>query len=299
MIARARAAGHPGADPPQVVIDDATEAHSARQITTEQWLTVTGFARRNVREETRTPRWLSEHYIGLRRELAPEGRRNVGPDEARAFDAAVERLNRYIEEQRAAGSLNAADVEKFVADEITKYPVAVVQTIRGRLRGSVRPSVLPVDPDAAVIEHVDMAERRLSQELVAAGGLERASPQVRERIRRDYGYLKDLRRVLTIEHQQRHRGESPPPARAPSAGAGPSGRGGQPGDAFEQFPPRGNIQLDRDQPQTPERRGDAPPASTPGGEAVGRALERMRTFRRIIRNPQTNEIEGMTEDPLP
>jgi hypothetical protein len=32
---------------------------------------------------------------------------------------------------------------------------------------------------------------------------------------------------------------------------------------------------------------------------VGRALERMRTFRRIIRNPETNEIEGLMEEPLP
>jgi hypothetical protein len=125
------------------------------------------------------------------------------------------------------------------------------------------------------------------------------------RIARDAQYLYDLEQVLKSQHRANHRGENAPP-----------GRGGMPGGPFEQFPLPPGMDRGGEPSQAPageEPSGDGGPIRLPGftplpqqqdGPARPAAprvprLREGRTFRRIIRNPDTNEIEGIEDAPLP
>jgi hypothetical protein len=290
MLSRARASGGDGATPPQVVMDEAQEAFIQRRMTSDHLRIILDTARRNVNENTATPRWVSDHFLTLRNALVPRGRR-MNEAESRAFDEANQRLNSYVNEYRQAGKLDNKAMGEFTTSLIQGRQQSQIDDTLGRLRTEPRPSQLTVPIDQATLPHVDEAMTKLRQELEQATQRGIDEP-TRQRLSRQAQYLLELKEVL-IERERLQTGHVPPPTRS----GGPSrGGGGQPGDAFDQFPPRGNIQLDRDKP--PGERSQAP-AQPSDGELVGRAADRIRTFRRIIRNPETNEIEGIEDAPLP
>ena len=294
LLGRARRAGTEGGDRPQAIIDLSEEMHTANRLTTRDHELIDSYARRAVRPDNLTPRWVGSYMSALRDGFITQRNRHPTDEESTVYTTALRRFNEYLDQQIAAGSLDEARTRQFVDSLITANRDTSLQNTFRTLREEPRPQYLTQTLDHVTIDDVQAAIVATRAAYDAA-----RTPDEQKRL------LADSARLIRIKDAVQRRDRIEGGGRTPRGPGQPSTPGsprtetspdGERRTLGTQFPPTNRDAQFPEGPMVPQ---PAPRSETPPAPPASPLGQRMRTMRRIIRNPDTNEIEGMTEEPLP
>jgi hypothetical protein len=270
--------------PPQVIIDEATDAFRNRQLTTAHYNRILSLAQRNLTPENRTPPWVTDSYREVRRSLLPSG--GATEEQRQTYNRTLDELSDYVDRERAAQTLDQKALGEFTTNLITRHRQGSIDTRMRQLASEPRPRALRVAPDAATLDDVAnaAAQTRMALGIIGAAG---PSPNLLE-ITREAHYLRRLQEVLLDKWRLQNPGRDPPAPRitGPAAPAAP------------QAPPAPDTNLPPLEPGPgwqippeaipPGRRSEAP---SPQRTAVQQPRRRV---RRLLKD-ESGDITGMEE----